>query len=97
MSLEKPEFINKRKVEGEAESMEEFLALGGRILEYYPAEGDQPERPKTWICARDKKTKEPLDPPGFRKKAIHYLNPKGQWEAGNPTEELIQEKEAWQG
>lgn len=67
----------------------EFIESKGKVFAWYP-DG----RPSRWECGQGEHG-EPIDPKGMRKEAIHYLNEKGKWEAGNPDEELLAEIKRW--
>ena len=75
--------------ESEIEINQEFVQSGGKILEKY-SDG----RPKRWLCGQGKNS-EIVDPPNKENEAIHYLNEEGEWEAGNPDQELLEEIKRW--
>lgn len=67
----------------------EFIESGGQVFAWYPNSG-----PAVWKCGRGKDG-EPIDPKGMQREALHYLNERGEWEAGNPDEELLAEIKRW--
>jgi len=79
--------------EGKFELGEEFIKSGGKVLEWYK-ENNRPTRPKRWLCGRGE-NEEIIDPLGMTKECIRYLNEKGEWEAGNPDEDLLEEIKRW--
>lgn len=85
--------MNLEEVEPELSSEsnpdEKFAESGGEVFSRYP-DG----RPARWKCGIGE-NEEIIDPTGMAKEAIHYLNEKGEWEAGNPDEELIKEIKRW--